>query len=48
MAIGDAFDIPKVRACAWSERAATSGLQRRLVARERRRVTNAPRRHCPT
>lgn len=47
MAIGDEFDVSKVRACAWAELADTSGLQRRLVAREMLRMTKALRKALP-
>ena len=47
MAIGDEFDITQVRACAWADLADTSGLQRRLVAREMLRMTKALRKALP-
>jgi len=47
MAIGDEFDIGKVRAFDWAELADTSGLQRRFVAREMLRVTKALRTAIP-
>jgi serine/threonine-protein kinase HipA len=47
MAIGDEFDISKVRAFDWAELAEKCGLERRLVAREIRRMTKALRKVLP-
>lgn len=47
MAIGDEFNISQVRAFDWAELTDQSGLQRRLVAREMRRITRALRKALP-
>jgi serine/threonine-protein kinase HipA len=47
MAIGDEFDISRARAFDWAELAEKCGLERRLVAREMRRMTKALRKALP-
>jgi serine/threonine-protein kinase HipA len=47
MAIGDEFDIAKVRAYDWAELAMTCGLERRLAAREMARMARNVRKILP-
>jgi serine/threonine-protein kinase HipA len=47
MAIGDEFDITKVRAFDWAELAEKNGLERRLVARAMMRMAKALRKALP-
>ncbi len=48
MAIGDEFDVSKVRAFDWADFAARCGIERRLLAREMNRVAKALRKHLPS
>lgn len=48
MAIGDEFDITKIRAFDWAEVATRCGLDRRLVAREMLRISKIARKELPT